>query len=55
VALGIDQLAADMDRYGLTSAQFEQTFVRLQQINRLKAAGRLDDLLQRTEPIVPAG
>ena len=54
VARGIDQLAEDMDRYGLTSAQFVHTFVRLEQINRLKAAGRLDDMLQRTEPTIPA-
>ena len=29
--------------------EFEHTFVRLEQINRLQAAGRLDDMLRRTE------
>ena len=52
VAAGIDELAADMSQYGLTTAQFEQTFVRLEQISRLKAAGRLDAMLRRTDPTV---
>ena len=47
VAAGIDELAADMSQYGLTGAQFEHTFVRLEQINRLQAAGRLDEQLRR--------
>ena len=41
-----------MSRYGLTAAQFEHTFVRLEQISRLTAAGRLDAMLRRTEPTV---
>ncbi len=50
VSAGIDELAADMTRLGLTSSQFEHTFVRLEQINRLKAAGRLDEHLCRVGP-----
>ena len=46
VAAGIDQLAEDMLRRGLTAAQFEHTFVRLEQVNRLMAAHRLDDMLR---------
>lgn len=48
VAAGIDQLAADMASRGLTADQFEHTFVRLERINLLTSAGRLDDRLQRT-------
>jgi hypothetical protein len=51
VAAGIDELAADMSEYGLTAAQFEHTFVRLEQISRLTAAGQLDAMLRRTDPI----
>src|SRR3954452_3170672 len=47
VPAGIDQIAADMERYGITSRRFEHTFVRLEQINELKAAGRLDEQLRR--------
>ncbi len=47
VPAGIDQLVADMGRHGLTAEEFEHTFVRLEQINRLKAAGRLDEHLRR--------
>jgi hypothetical protein len=47
VPAGIDQLATDMSRFGLTDQDFEHTFVRLEQINRLKAAGRLDEQLRR--------
>jgi nucleoside-diphosphate-sugar epimerase len=54
VPAGIDQLVTDITRYGLTDQQFEHTFVRLEQINRLKARGHLDDLLRRTES-TPAG
>jgi hypothetical protein len=50
VPAGIDELAADMERYGLTVEQFERTFVRLENINRLKSDGRLDDMLRLTEP-----
>jgi nucleoside-diphosphate-sugar epimerase len=46
VAAGIDQLAEDMGRFGLTGTQFEHTFVRLEQINRLQAAGLLDGNLR---------
>ena len=45
VPAGIDQLSEDMRRRGLTSEQFEHTFVRLEQVNRLRAAGRLDEML----------
>jgi nucleoside-diphosphate-sugar epimerase len=48
VPAGIDQLADDMNRYGLTAQEFGQTFVRLEQINRLTAAGLLDEHLHRT-------
>ncbi len=56
VAAGIDELAADMRRFGLTTEHFEHTFVRLEQVNRLVAAGRLDQTLRRVsdEP-TPAG
>jgi nucleoside-diphosphate-sugar epimerase len=47
VPAGIDELVADATRHGLTAEEFEHTFVRLEQINRLKAAGRLDDHLRR--------
>jgi len=50
VTAGIDELTEDMQRRGITAEQFAHTFVRLEQINRLRAAGRLDDLLRRTEP-----
>ena len=46
VAAGIDELAADMTEHHLTTEQFEHGFVRLEQVNRLKAEGRLDDLLR---------
>jgi hypothetical protein len=46
VAAGIDELVADMHRHGLTEEQFEQTFVRLVQVNRLKDEGRLDEDLR---------
>jgi nucleoside-diphosphate-sugar epimerase len=49
VAAGIDQLAADMDRFGLEASDFEHTFVRLEQINDLKSAGKLDDMLRRLD------
>jgi hypothetical protein len=39
-----------MSRHGLTTEQFQHTFVRLEQVNRLKAAGRLDEMLRRTRP-----
>ena len=48
VPAGIDQLLADMGRHGLTKEDFEHTFVRLEQINRLTAAGLLDEHLHRT-------
>ena len=46
VSSGIDQLAGDMSRIGLTVEDFEHTFVRLEQVNRLMAAGRLDEDLR---------
>jgi nucleoside-diphosphate-sugar epimerase len=45
---GIDQLVTDMGRHGLTTRQFEHTFVRLEQITRLQADGLLDEDLRRT-------
>ncbi len=54
VPAGIDELTADMERNGLTAEQFGHTFVRLEQINRLKAEGRLDDMLRTVVP-APAG
>src|SRR3954453_10222785 len=32
---GIDELVTEMDRHGLTASEFEHTFVRLEQVNRL--------------------
>jgi nucleoside-diphosphate-sugar epimerase len=46
VPAGIDQLAEDMQRRGLTAEQFEHTFVRLEQVNRLMSEHRLDDMLR---------
>jgi nucleoside-diphosphate-sugar epimerase len=46
VPAGIDQLAADMDRHRITAREVEHTFVRLEQVNRLRASGRLDDRLR---------
>lgn len=46
VPAGIDELAADMGRYGLTAEEFEHTFVRLEQVKRLMAVGRLDEDLR---------
>ena len=54
VAAGIEELATDMARFRLTSTQFTRTFVRLERINQLKEAGRLDDLLRRPA-LTPAG
>lgn len=54
VRAGIDQLVADMDRHGLTADGLEHTFVRLEQVTRLRAAGALDDRLRRVAG-VPAG
>ncbi len=46
VARGIDELAADMDRRGLTTADLEgPRFVRLRKIQELIDAGRLDEHL----------
>ncbi len=44
---GIKELAADMDRIGLTAEDFEgERYVRLHRVNRLRASGVLDDLLR---------
>ena len=44
---GIKELAADMDRIGLTVEDFEgERYVRLHRVNRLRAEGALDDLLR---------
>ena len=48
VAAGVDQLARDMRSNGLTAQEFQHTFVRLEQINRLQSEGLLDDHLRRT-------
>lgn len=45
VQQGIDELAGHMAERGLSTDQFEHGFVRLEQINRLKRAGLLDDML----------
>ena len=48
---GIEELAADMERYGLLADDFEgPRFVRLQRINQLRDEGRLDDGL-RLHPV----
>ena len=48
---GIEELAADMDCYGLRIEDFEgPRFVRLQRINQLRGEGRLDDGL-RLHPV----
>jgi nucleoside-diphosphate-sugar epimerase len=46
VADGIDELAVDMEKIGLTEDAFTDRYVRLRRINALKAEGRLDDLLR---------
>jgi nucleoside-diphosphate-sugar epimerase len=52
VPAGVEQLAADMERFGLVTEDFEgPRFVRLQRINQLRAQGRLDDDL-RTHAVV---
>jgi nucleoside-diphosphate-sugar epimerase len=44
---GIKELAADMDRIGLTAEDFEgERYVRLHRVNRLRTSGILDDLLR---------
>jgi nucleoside-diphosphate-sugar epimerase len=46
VPAGIDELAADMERYGLVAADFEgPRFVRLARVQQLIDAGRLDTAL----------
>jgi hypothetical protein len=48
---GIEELAADMERYGLRTEDFEgPRFVRLERINQLQSEGRLDDGL-RLQPV----
>jgi hypothetical protein len=47
VADGIDELALDMRRFGLSSEDFEgPRYVRLARIRELANAGRLDDELR---------
>ena len=53
VADGIDQLVTDMLRRGLTTEDFETRFVRLAQVSKRMAEGRLDEMLHRLEP--PSG
>lgn len=48
VLQGIDELVEDMQRYALTAEDFEHKFVRLEQVNRLREAGELDDRLRRS-------
>lgn len=46
VSTGIDELARDMEEFGLSADDFEgPRFVRLARINELRAAGSLDELL----------
>jgi nucleoside-diphosphate-sugar epimerase len=49
VPAGIDQLMTDMNRYGLTTENLERTYVRLQRIDELQTAGRLDDQLRSAQ------
>ncbi len=47
VPAGIEELAADMERIGLTAEDFEgERYVRLHRVNRLRADGVLDDMLR---------
>jgi nucleoside-diphosphate-sugar epimerase len=47
VPAGIKELAADMDRIGLMAQDFEgERYVRLHRVNRLRAEGRLDEMLR---------
>ena len=46
VADGIDELAVDMDKVGLTEETFTNLYVRLRRVNELRGEGRLDDLLR---------
>lgn len=49
IATGIDELAHDMRRYGLSAEDFEGArYVRLERIRELLAANRLDDRLMMT-------
>jgi nucleoside-diphosphate-sugar epimerase len=49
IELGIEQLAADMSRIGLSREDFDgPRYVRLQKINELKREGLLDDMLRTT-------
>jgi nucleoside-diphosphate-sugar epimerase len=51
IPAGIEELAADMERYGLRAEDFDgPRFVRLQRINQLRDQGRLDDGL-RLHPV----
>jgi nucleoside-diphosphate-sugar epimerase len=46
VPAGIDELATDMERFGLDASDFEGArFVRLERVNELRSGGVLDDLL----------
>lgn len=47
---GIQELKADMTRFGLSAEDFEgPRFVRLEKVNALKRAGLLDDMLRSTQ------
>jgi nucleoside-diphosphate-sugar epimerase len=49
IAQGIDELARDMSKFGLSAEDFEgPRYVRLERIRQLIAAGRLDDELRWT-------
>lgn len=51
VAKGIEELAGDMKRFGLSTEDFEgPRFVRLARISELLASGRLNDNLEMTLP-----
>ena len=54
MAKGIEELASDMQRYGLSAEDFEgPRYVRLARIRELMAAGALDDGLRvrTSEPV----
>jgi nucleoside-diphosphate-sugar epimerase len=51
VPLGIDELVADMTRLQLSAVDFESRYVRLAEISRLMAEGRMDDELRLREVV----
>jgi hypothetical protein len=56
VADGIEELASDMRRFGLSAEDFEgPRYVRLARIRELMAAGRMDDELHMNAAPVAFG